>query len=258
MYCYVIHVIFLNVNNSVSKCTPHEGKTEVNVCHQWSVTITLVPWKRWGWNAMKIKHHTMCVCVQGSMSSTGTHKYAIYKCRFLLFSAFLVLRDLWSGISEPRCLLQTERHWASQRGSMWCSAASCHCPAMPICRMHTLHVGRWWMGRRKYRLIPSLSSYLQVSHEQMSNHPIKVFIVWELGSFFLCTVKRKTCKNPYSLTSIVWALVITSVGKITSKYRWPSWLLSCWIWRFCVTLADSLLLCSSFFNVPGFVLESEA
>lgn len=105
-------------------------------------------------------------CLLYSMRNTRTNMYAMnwlafFSVRCVFYVCLLVFCHLWSRSSEPRCLLQTKRHWTGQTGSMWCSPASWRRPAMPNCRMHPLHLGHWRMGRSKYRLILSLSSYLQ-------------------------------------------------------------------------------------------------
>lgn len=123
-------------------------------------------------------------------------------------SVLLVLCYLWSRHSEPRCLLQTQRHRTGQRGSMWRSPASRHCPAMPNCRMHTLHLGGWPLGGSKHRRILSVLSYLQLpSHFPCFGSPSVRqlnrcltsslrFLLAEISafSFFLCTIKWTTCR----------------------------------------------------------------
>lgn len=54
----------------------------------------------------------------------------------------IVFCHLWIWSSEPRRLLQAERHWTGSRGALQCSHTSCYCPAVPNSRMHTLHLGR--------------------------------------------------------------------------------------------------------------------
>lgn len=151
--------------------------------------------KGWGWNAIKIS----------ILSLPNVFFFTILR---YSASVLLVLCYLWSRRSEPRRLLQTQRHWTGQRGSMWLSSASRHCPAVPNCRMHTLHLGGWPLGRSKYRHILSFLSYLQPPTQfpcfrspsvRQMNRCLTIslrFLLAEISafSFFLRTIKRTTCR----------------------------------------------------------------
>lgn len=153
------------------------------------------------------KHKNTCFCHKLSF-----HFLPFSQSDVCSVSVLLVFCHLWSWSSEPWGLLQTKRHWTCQTGSMWCSPASCHGPAMPNCRMHTLHLGCWRVGRSKYRLILSLSSYVH-PHPHHSQSPMRKmnrwftillrFLLAEISALplFLCTIKWTTCRYPCTLVN---------------------------------------------------------
>lgn len=116
---------------------------------------------------------------------------------------------------------------------MWWSPASRRCPALPNCRMLTLHLGCRRMGGSKYPLIFSLLSYVQPPFyfpcsqspgvRQMSgcSNILLRFLLADIFtlSLFPRTIKRTTCRYPWPLALIVKAFLITISRQITSNLK---------------------------------------
>lgn len=157
----------------------------------------------------------------------------------------LVFCHLWGRSSEPRCLLQAKRYGTSPRGPVWRSRASSYCAAVPNCRVHTLHLGRWWMERSK-QLVYSLSSYLwrrisfahSPSVKQMFRC-LSILLKLLLAAIStlsltlsLCTIRWASCIHPLS---VVRALVLTIATKYDTNQWYPNL-------RVLMAIAPSVLL----------------